>query len=622
MKQIRIILFLILQLAVLATQAQYIFISNSKRVQLLDSLDKKIQLLRTVKNSFGNDTLLFNSLDVYHYHYFEINQDFTEQKQKMSVIPDSMYKIAKRIKWKKGVAIALLRQADATSYLGDKATAVALYQETIRISQLQKLYHEQSLALINLAICYAYRKNTTNDDWEKTVEYMDKALGIAQKHNDIENIHQYYNLMGDFHIIRKQYDKALKYYETEYPMLQKHKYMIGYRTNLAYLGICYLNTLQEEKAWTFLNRFFEISNTNEGSYATYLHYTVLNELGHYYLNVQKDYKKALQFQLQYAQNIHELPLFNVTSHYETMVKIYSGLKNRKKTVQYQKLYLSALDSLKLETTAKKFSEIENQLVIEKKENQIQMLKNKGLETDIISHKKNIIFLIISLLFIIGLFGLLFYSDYLKKIKNKTELLLAKERSQTENQIINAQETERNRIAQDLHDEVGNSLAALKNYVSQTNLELGDKINKIAQDVRNISHNLASIDFIATTLSMAFQNLVNRHNEAENIDYELIEVGNEVKLPAERELIIYRIVCELLNNIQKHSKAQKATIQLVYEAKSLTIIVEDDGIGIKNKVNTAEGIGLKHIQTRVAYLNGKLTIDDDGKGTIIVIDIPI
>lgn len=190
------------------------------------------------------------------------------------------------------------------------------------------------------------------------------------------------------------------------------------------------------------------------------------------------------------------------------------------------------------------------------------------------------------------------------------------------QVIHSQETERQRIAQDLHDEVGNSLAALKNYISQTNLELGEKINKIAQDVRNISHNLASIDFNRTTLSVAFQNLINRHNEAENIDYELIEVGVSQKLPPEKELVIYRIVCELLNNIQKHSKAQKATLQLIYEAQNLTIIVEDDGIGIKNKSTISEGIGLKHIQTRVAYLNAQLTIDDDGKGTIVVIDVPI
>ena len=237
-----------------------------------------------------------------------------------------------------------------------------------------------------------------------------------------------------------------------------------------------------------------------------------------------------------------------------------------------------------------------------------------------------LFIIVCIIHLFELFtltiGLIYRFKTIQIEKRRLRTIIVEQKQQIFQTELNAQETERQRIAQDLHDEVGNSLAALKNYISQTNLELGEKINKIAQDVRNISHNLASIDFEKTTLSVAFQNLINRHNEAETIDYELIEVGKPQKLAAERELVLYRIVCELLNNIQKHSKAQKATLQLVYEVQNLTIIVEDDGIGIKNKSTIAEGIGLKHIQTRVAYLNAKLTIDDDGKGTIVVIDVPI
>lgn len=190
------------------------------------------------------------------------------------------------------------------------------------------------------------------------------------------------------------------------------------------------------------------------------------------------------------------------------------------------------------------------------------------------------------------------------------------------QNLKAQETERNRIAQDLHDEVGNSLAALKNFVVNTNPELSNKINKIAQDVRDISHNLASIDFDKTTLSTAFQNLIHRQNEAKTIEYEFIEIGIVQSLSPDKSLVIYRIACELLNNIQKHSKAKKATVQLIYESETLTLMVEDDGVGIERKGNKSEGIGLNHIKTRVAYLNGKLTIDDDGKGTVVVINIPI
>ena len=205
---------------------------------------------------------------------------------------------------------------------------------------------------------------------------------------------------------------------------------------------------------------------------------------------------------------------------------------------------------------------------------------------------------------------------------KIQKVLLHELSQTQFQILQAQETERNRIAQDLHDEVGNSLAALKNLVVHSNPDLSHKINKIAQDVRDISHNLASIDFDKTTLSSAFQNLIHRQNEAQVIVYELIEIGTSKQLSPDKSLVVYRIACELLNNIQKHSKAKKAIVQLIYEFDMLTLMVEDDGVGIYTKENKSKGIGMNHIHTRVAYLNGRLTIDDDGKGTVTIVNVPV
>jgi signal transduction histidine kinase len=612
----------ILLLCTLQVQAQHIFMPNDTRIVLIDSLHQQMKKLSVQKHSFQRDTSLFYTIDEYHYHYFEINRPFSEKQKMMEALPDSMYRIALRNHWVKGEVISLYKKGNAVAWLGDKAGAVKYYEKALDICKRNHFPHEESKTLVSLAVCFAYRKNISKQEWNRAMDYMNQAFKIANANQDLENIHHYYNLMGDYLVIRKDYKKALFYYEAEHPMLLKHPQMIGFRTNLAYLGICYLNTNQEVLAWKYLNQFFLINKNNEGSYASYLYHTVLSEIGNYYLKSKKDFKNALKYQLKYEQIVAERTRFDATNHYEAMMQIYAGLKDFPKAFAYQQKYLIARDSLKLEENSRKFTQYENQLINQRKENNIKSLKNEILENENSAQKSKILNMIILFVMITILLIVISYAYWLKHKKAQTELALSEEREQTENQVIKAQETERNRIAQDLHDEVGNALAALKNFVVNTNPDLSNKINKIAQEVRDISHNLASIDFDKTTLSTAFQNIIYRQNEAQTIVYELIEIGIPQKMPPDKSLVIYRIACELLNNIQKHSKAKNATVQLIYEPDTLTLMVEDDGIGIQTNGKKGEGIGLNHIKTRVAYLNGKLTIDDDGKGTVIIINIPL
>jgi hypothetical protein len=466
--------------------AQPIFISNTQRLHLLDSLKREIHRLSQSPENFQRDTSLFYMIDRYNYHFFEINRSFAEQIQRMTFYPDSMYRMAKRNQWPQGIVISSIRRADAIAYLGNKATAIGLYQEALKICEKHHFPHEQSLAFINLAICYAYRKNVTPQEWQKAIGYMQKALQIAQKNNDIDNIHQYYNFMGDFHVIRKQHHKALPYYEAERVVMLKYRHLVGYRTNLAYLGICYLHTNQEAKAWPYLNEFFKVSKLNEGAYATYLHHHVLYEISTYYLYNRRDFQKALKYQLQYENSMDEWPIFNLTSHYEAMTEIYKGLKNYPKAFQYQQLYLAARDSLKLEETGRKFAEIEHELNQKRKENQIKNLQNQQLKQENNNQRDLLLFLCITFLLIVSILGLTFYSNSLKKKKVESELRLAEERKEADGRILQTQESERQRIAADLHDDLGGTLATIRRRIADIRQNLKD--SKAAQDFESMSKN--------------------------------------------------------------------------------------------------------------------------------------
>ena len=195
-------------------------------------------------------------------------------------------------------------------------------------------------------------------------------------------------------------------------------------------------------------------------------------------------------------------------------------------------------------------------------------------------------------------------------------------NQTQDQIITIQEDERKRIAQDLHDEVGNSLAAIKNMViHQRELSGVEKeIDNIIHTVRAISHDLMPVDFNEFTLADIIAHTVNKFKDHPTLTLEFDHTGKVVRLKSLTELVIYRIISELIANILKHAQATKAFIQLIYQRDSLVVTVEDNGIGIR-KSKPEEGIGLRSIRLRAEYIHDQLKIESDDKGTQIILEVP-
>jgi signal transduction histidine kinase len=214
------------------------------------------------------------------------------------------------------------------------------------------------------------------------------------------------------------------------------------------------------------------------------------------------------------------------------------------------------------------------------------------------------------------------------IKDKQNLLLSINKHQQEmtKQIIITQETERQRIAEDLHDELGGNLAALKMTLQDAEIpqQQSDKlmalIDKTSENSRNISHNLMPPEFSKTGLKELLENHYKQITQSSSIHFDFICSGDHNPFNKQDELMIYRILMELTNNILKHSNATEATIQMIYYPYQLELMAEDNGNGIKQE-NFTDGIGLKNISSRVKFLNGDITIDTGDRGTTIIIQIP-
>jgi signal transduction histidine kinase len=223
----------------------------------------------------------------------------------------------------------------------------------------------------------------------------------------------------------------------------------------------------------------------------------------------------------------------------------------------------------------------------------------------------------------------FIYRYLLLIRDKQNLLEEKNRQRFEiaASIIQAQESERRRIAQDLHDELGGNLAAINMAVQRVDLPIHQKdaihnlILKTAKNARHIAHNLMPPDFEHTTELNLIATHIHTLNESQHTTrYQFQVFGMRYPYSMDAQLNIYRIVLELVQNISKHAFATEANIQVMYHDSNMEIIVEDNGQGF-NAENSQNGLGLHNAKTRVRYLNGKMVVDTGPAGTTIIIQIP-
>ena len=144
-----------------------------------------------------------------------------------------------------------------------------------------------------------------------------------------------------------------------------------------------------------------------------------------------------------------------------------------------------------------------------------------------------------------------------------------------------------------------------------------------KEIRAISHNLMPNALVKSGLVAAVKEFVSKLNNSDKLKINLEITGLQQRLEPTSETILFRVLQELVSNIVKHANANQISIQLLQHENEITLMVEDNGIGFdtssKDEMN---GLGLKNIQSRIAFLNGQFNIDSaTGKGTTVVIEIP-
>lgn len=208
------------------------------------------------------------------------------------------------------------------------------------------------------------------------------------------------------------------------------------------------------------------------------------------------------------------------------------------------------------------------------------------------------------------------------------------------QLITAQEAERRRLARELHDEIGQSLTALKLGI-QAGADTADPatrkslahegrqlIDQLIDQVRNLSLDLRPSMLDDFGLVSALRWYVDRLARRSGIEAKLAADPQEIRAPAAVETACFRIAQEALTNVTRYASARHVWVELRREGPELSMVVRDDGVGfdtslVRERAARGTGLGLLGMRERAALLGGRIDIASaPGEGTRVHVTIPL
>jgi signal transduction histidine kinase len=314
--------------------------------------------------------------------------------------------------------------------------------------------------------------------------------------------------------------------------------------------------------------------------------------------------------------------------FESLAETYEAVGDYKSAALYLKKLLSHKDSLSIEHYNQAFAEMQVQYETQKKTAENLQLKKENLETKLRnSNQQRWLLALGAGLVLLIASGV--YSSKLMKSRYRTRLALEQLSEQKKRAIavMEAEEKERKRIAADLHDGIGQTLAAATMQLNkarngQQQLDkVDDLILQASKEVRNLSHQVTPDLLLHYGLVKAMEQAVGKLNEA--TDQTLFSFFPYVEAALDDEIIsltIYRCFQELSANILKHAAASQVTIQLTLDSEEVQLMVEDNGKGFDPE-KAQYGLGIRNMESRIAPFDGELLIDSTpGKGTTTILRI--
>lgn len=302
-----------------------------------------------------------------------------------------------------------------------------------------------------------------------------------------------------------------------------------------------------------------------------------------------------------------------------LFEIFEQKNEHQKAIEYLKKYTLIKDSVNKEASRKHFAYVQTQFEIEKKDLEISK-QSQNIKLLNAKNHNTIQRFVLGGIIIVLIFVLIYIWRSKQFAQRKSNL-----QKQFAQNLIKHVEDERKRIAGELHDSVGQNLLLIKNSFIIQNYDNSDVevVNQTIDEVRNISHSLHPFQFEKLGLIASIKNTVNNFQKNSTIFYSEELKDIQIGIGIEKEIVIYRMIQECLNNVEKHAKAKACIVSMRENEDEIIFSIKDNGVGFdwSKKQLLTSCLGLKTLKERAKIVGAKLYVESElGRGTNVYITV--
>lgn len=521
--------------------------------------------------------------------------------------------------------LGALTRLGTINYRRGKFDEALVYQLEVQ-REAEKIQKPEIIGVASLNLGLTYMDLKRHDE---AMQYYRVALEAFEKINFAAGIGACYVNIAETLYNQKKYKDAESAAFKGEEILKKSGNMLHLCYIYSVLGKLYRDTGQPKERLEYQQKALDLARENQDDYM--ICYNQAN-LGHTYLE-SGDLVKAKTFldeALRHAEKVGQKSVILET--YAHLRDWHLLQKNFDEARRYDEKFTSGMDSVFNAKMAEKVADSQTKYETEKKEAEI---KTQRLE---LFRQQTLIYGLLGGLLALIVLGYLFYNRYRLRKKAELDAAIIREQQLGLNAVIEAQEAERKRIAQELHDSIAQEMAAirmgfsvLQHKMASASPQEAERIGELAQqldqsctEVRSLSHVMMPPALEAQGLAPSLELLLRNTFQHASVNYEFEQGPVPENLDEKTKLGLYRIAQELLNNILKHAGASKVVLMLYAAGNHLILSVEDDGKGFDFEQARKKGtMGLLNILSRVGTLGGTFRAEPAGsQGTFATVRVPL